>query len=100
MSMAQATLQHEVRNVGRLGKAKIVLTLHSDIIVWIEFIGSSQGLAILVIFTVHLVAILVVKHRSLANDCSLIVLIIGDRLAQYQHTGITFRLGRLLITFL
>jgi hypothetical protein len=28
------------------------------------------------------------------------VLIIGDRLAQYQHTGITFRLGRLLITFL
>ena len=100
MSMAQATLHNKVRNVGRLRRARFLLTFHSNIIIWIEFIGSGQSLAVFIVFTVHLVAILIVKHRSFANDCSLIVLVVGDCLAQYQHTQMTFWIRQLLITFL
>lgn len=80
MSMAQVTLQHKVRNVDRLQRARLLLTFHSDIIIWIELISSGQSLAIFVIFTVHFIAVLVVKHWSLTNDGSVVVLIVGDRL--------------------
>lgn len=80
MSMAQVTLQHKVRDVDRLQRARLILTFHSNIIIWIELIGSGQSLAVFVVFTVHFIAVLVVKHWSFTNDGSLVVLIVGDRL--------------------